>query len=105
MRIQDKAHREAILRCPCVVCYLLKLTQASITECHHLKHLPDGTRLYRGHKKADDTYTIPLCQKTHHWNGVHVNMSLAEFESIAGDEPYLWHVTETEILPIYGDDW
>jgi hypothetical protein len=69
-----------------------------------MKRLPNGTVLKTGNKKAYDIYMIPLCQKTHHWNGVHVNMSLAEFESIAGYEPYLWHVTKTELLPIYGGE-
>lgn len=100
----DKAHREAIRRCPCVVCYLLNVVQTSITEGHHMKHLPDGTILKKGHKKADDKYMLPLCEKTHHWNGVHVNMSLREFESITGDEPYLWEVTDRELIPQYGGD-
>jgi len=104
MRIKNKAHREAILRCPCVVCYLLNRTQISITEGHHIKHLPDGTILKMGDEKADDKYMIPLCQKTHHWNGVHVTMSREEFESIAGDEPYLWKVTNEILIPMYGGD-
>lgn len=101
--MMSKEQREAILKCPCVVCYLLNLEQTSHTEGHHMKHLPDGTRLARGQKKASDDFMLPLCQKTHHWNGVFAVMSLNEFEKLAGDEPYLWQVTHQELLPIYGD--
>jgi len=104
MRIQDRARRECILRCPCVVCYLLEVEQTSKTDGHHLKHLPDGTILKMGDEKADDKYMIPLCQKKHHWNGVYVCMALPVFEAIAGGEPYLWRVTNEVLIPMYGDE-
>lgn len=91
MTNDGRLSRVALL--PCVVCHLLGLDQASPTEVHHLKHLPDGAKLYRGHRKADHLYTIPLCRDAHHWNGVNVNMSLRKFETLAGDEPHLWSVT------------
>lgn len=50
-----------------------------------MKHLPDGTVLKN--QKAGDNHTIPLCQKKHHWNSVHVGMSLREFERLYGSEP------------------
>jgi hypothetical protein len=78
---------------PCVVCHILRLEQTTRTEAHHLKKLPDGTRLVRGNKRAHDDFTIPLC-RVHHWNGVHNPTSLSEFERIAGrTEPELWAIT------------
>lgn len=78
---------------PCVVCEWLGIPQETPTECHHLKNLPTGKRIGMGYKRADDEYTIPLCQR-HHWNGVHNPMALETFESLAGHtEPELWEIT------------
>jgi hypothetical protein len=53
-----------------------------------MKHLPDGTILKMDQKAGDDM-TLPLCQKKHHWNSVHVAMALKVFEARYGTEPEL----------------
>jgi len=57
-----------------------------------MKHLPDGTVLKN--QKAGDNHTIPLCQKKHHWNSVHVGISLREFERLYGTEPELLMIVD-----------
>lgn len=81
---------------PCVACVVLDEDQDSITEGHHMKHLPDGTKLKAGHKKADDEYSLPLCQNKHHWNNVFNKgkWCLETFEAHVGKtEPELWAIT------------
>jgi len=53
-----------------------------------MKHLPDGTILKMDQKAGDDM-SLPLCQKKHHWNSVHVAMALKVFEARYGTEPEL----------------
>ena len=86
-RVVDLAHLKRLHEFPCVVCWIRGEAQESPTEAHHMKHLPDGTVLKN--QKAGDNHTIPLCEKKHHWNSVHVGISLREFERLYGTEPEL----------------
>ena len=84
-RIVDPAHLARVRRLPCLACEQECREQDSPTEAHHIKRKADGSRYGMG-QKAHDTETIPLCRNRHHWNGVNVHMSMAEFESRYGNE-------------------
>lgn len=91
-RLVDLSRLKRLHEFPCVLCWRYGEAQESPTEAHHMKHLPDGTVLKN--QKAGDNHTIPLCQKKHHWNSVHVGMSLREFERLYGAEPELLMVVD-----------
>lgn len=88
---------------PCVVCHLMGMEQTSHTEAHHLHHLPNGYKFKVGMRRADHEFTIPLCAKKHHWNGVHNkgDWCLSTFEAHVGKtEPELWAITNQMLLEL-----
>jgi hypothetical protein len=87
-RVVDPERLKRIHDFPCVICWLCGEVQESPTEVHHMKHMPDGTIL-KMNQKAGDDMSLPLCQKKHHWNSVHVAIALRVFEARYGSEPEL----------------
>lgn len=86
-RQEDPAHLNRIRALPCIACEHLGVEQDSPTESHHIRRRADG-QLYGASQKAHDREAIPLCQKRHHWNGVHCASKLShrEFEATFGNE-------------------
>ena len=84
-RYRDPERLSKIAQMGCIVCANLGHEQSSRTNAHHIKRWEDGTKLGLGQKVGDDR-TIPLCEREHHWNGVHVHMGSHEFEERFGNE-------------------
>ena len=84
-RYRDPERLSKIAQMGCIVCANLGQEQSSRTNAHHIKRWEDGTKLGLGQKVGDDR-TIPLCEREHHWNGVHVHMGSHEFEERFGNE-------------------
>jgi hypothetical protein len=80
------AHHERVRMLPCIACLRAGLVQTSPTEVHHIKrNVTTGEALSMG-QPVNHWWVIPLCGGTHHWNGVHVHISQAQFEAENGNE-------------------
>lgn len=100
----EREHVGMVKRMKCIVCMHLGLTQTSITEAHHIERNPiTGEPRKAGERKPDGYATIPLCQKTHHYNSVHVGMARSIFEALYGNEMDLLEETKG-LLELYGED-
>jgi hypothetical protein len=84
-RVVDPEHRERVRALPCIACIKAGIVQASPTEGHHIRRMPDGS-FYGAHEKAGDHEMIPLCRDLHHWNGAGAPMSHRAFEAEFGNE-------------------
>ena len=98
---EELAHLERVRNLPCICCEREGLVQTSPTEAHHLKRDAATGQPLGGGQKAPHFHTIPLCERTHHWNGVHVHMGSREFEARWGNELDLLALTLMRLnLPI-----
>lgn len=90
----------------CIVCRHEGLRQDSPTEAHHIRRDPVTGQPLGASQKAPDEHTIPLCQKRHHWNGVHCASTLSHhaFEAQYGNELALLQETQEDlgVLPLVG---
>ena len=83
-RVVDVDHMMRVKKLGCIVCRHLGYGWRT-ADAHHIKRGPDGQKLGLG-QKVGDREVIPLCPDRHHWNGSQVQMPMAEFERLYGNE-------------------